>query len=215
MSIEMKLATSDEAIARNILDGYTRTGGRNWSRIALSTGRDWKDKENAGLVAFFVNQRNLGVKTQMNGLTFIARDQETEDRAIRNMDRYVTEESNEIGTIAFWSKAPHIHNWFDQLSVSLTGEHIRSCIMLQADVLHKLRDDCDAVLRTDRLKGRDAGIAAMGDVFPLTGETYEMFSPHTYVQKYFDDLEQTRIFLDHLFTLAGAEEARYAYDPYF
>ena len=44
MSIEMKLATSNEASARNILEGYTRTGGKNWSRIAMSTGRDWKDK---------------------------------------------------------------------------------------------------------------------------------------------------------------------------
>ena len=50
MSIEMKLATSNEAIARNILEGYTRTGGKNWSRIAMSTGRDWKDKENGGFV---------------------------------------------------------------------------------------------------------------------------------------------------------------------
>ena len=74
MSIEMKLATSNEAIARNILEGYTRTGGKNWSRIAMSTGRDWKDKENGGFVAFFVNQKDLGVKTQMGGLTFIARD---------------------------------------------------------------------------------------------------------------------------------------------
>lgn len=87
--------------------------------------------------------------------------------------------------------------------------------MLQADVLHKLRDDCASVLETDREKGRDAAIGMMRDLFPLTGDFYEMFSPHDYDQKYFDDLEDTRIFLDHLFTLDGAEEARYAYDPYF
>ena len=215
MSIEMKLATSNEAIARNIREGYTRTGGKNWSRIALSTGRDWKDKENAGLVAFFVNTKDLGVKTQAGGLTFIARDQEIEDRAIQNMDKYVAEESGELGTIAFWSKAPHIHNWFDQLSMSATGEHIRHYILLQADVLHKLRDDCALVLETDREQGREAALGLMGELFPLTGEAYEMFSPHSYTQKYFDDLEQTQIFLDHLFTLDGAEDAKYAYDPYF
>ena len=76
-------------------------------------------------------------------------------------------------------------------------------------------DDCAAVLDTDREKGRDAAIDLMRELFPLTGDLHEMFSPHGYDQMYFDQLEQTRIFLDHLFTLDGAEDAMYAYDPYF
>lgn len=215
MSIEMKLATSNSDIARNILEGYVRTGGENWSSIALSAGRNWRDKENSGLVAFFVNVKNLGVKTKVGGFTLIGRDIAIEEKCIRNMNQYVTEESNELGTIAFWSKAPHIHNWFDKLSLSITGEHLTSWVKLRADVLHKLRDDCAAVLDTDREKGRDAAIDLMRELFPLTGDLHEMFSPHGYDQMYFDQLEQTRIFLDHLFTLDGAEDAMYAYDPYF
>lgn len=214
MSIEMKLATSNGDIARNILQGYVRTGGENWSQIALSTGRDWRSKENAGLVAFFVNVKDLGVKTEAGGFTLIGRDAVTEEKCIRNMDQYVAEESNEIGTIAIWTEAPHIHNWFDKLSLSITGEHLTSFIKLQADVLHKLRDDCASVLDTDREKGRGAAIALMREHFPLTGDLHEMFSPHSYDQMYFDQLEQTRIFLDHLFSLDGAEDAMYAYDPY-
>ena len=99
--------------------------------------------------------------------------------------------------------------------LSITGEHLTSWVKLRADVLHKLRDDCAAVLDTDREKGRDAAIELMRELFPLTGDLHEMFSPHGYDQMYFDQLEQTRIFLDHLFTLDGAEDAMYAYDPYF
>lgn len=215
MSIEMRLAVSDAAIARDFLEGYKRTGGKNWSRIAVSAGRDWSSKENAGLVAFFVNRKDLGVKTNVGGFTFIARDDNIEAEAIRNMDEYVTEESNELGTIAFWSKAPHIHNWFDELSISSTGNPIRSFVVLEADVLRKLRDDCALVVKTDREEGRDAATKVMEKLFPLKGDYQEMFSPHAYVQKYFDDVEQTLLLLDHLFTLKGADEARYAYDPFF
>lgn len=217
MSIEMLLATGDDNIARNILEGYTRTGGKNWSRIALSSGRDWTSKENAGLVAFFINKRNLGTKTYVEDLdiTLIGRDKATELRAIQNMDQYVTEESKDYGTIAFWSKAPHIHAWFDALCVSLTGDHMRTYIKLEADVLHKLRDDCALVLEIDRIQGRDAAMVKMQKLFPLTGAVWEMFSGHIHTQKHFDDLEQTRIFLDHLFTLEGADDTIYAYDPWF
>lgn len=213
MSIEMVLATSDKAIAKDILGGYERTGGKGWSTLTFSTGRDWSSKENGGFVAWFVNKLDLGVKTKVGAFTLIGRDAETELRAIQHMDEYVTDEVNENGTIAYWSKAPHIHSWFDALYQKATGKHIKGYIVVRADVLHKLHDDCAEVLRIDRERGRDAAIAEMGRVFPLTGAEYEMFSAHEYSQKHFDDLEQTVILLDYLFTLKGAEEARYAYDP--
>lgn len=217
MSIEMVLAISDESIAQDILEGYRRTGGKNWSRIALSAGRDWSSKENAGLVAFFVNKHGLGTERYVKELdiTLIGRDDETEQRVIRNMDKYVTEESSEYGTIAFWAQAPHIHAWFDRLCVSLTGEHMNSYVKLSADVFHELRDDCVKVLDTDKKEGRDAAMRLIQEIFPLTGAKWEMFSSHVHTQKHFDDLEQTRMFFDYLFTLDGAEDAVYAYDPWF
>lgn len=217
MSIEMLLATSNDDIARDILEGYKRTGGKNWSRIALSAGRDWSSKENAGLVAFFINKRELGAKAEIKdlGITLIGRDDNIEHYARKNMDKYVTEESKDYGTIAFWSKAPHIHAWFDALSVSLTGDHMRTYVKLQADVLHKLRDDCNLVLEYDKLQGRSEAMIKMQKLFPLTGAPWEMFSGHVHEQRHFDDLKQTRLFLDHLFTLKGADDAVYAYDPWF
>lgn len=213
MSIEMLLATSDKAIAKDILGGYERTHGVGWSTIALSTGRDWSSRENGGFLAWFINKLDLGVKRKVGGLTLIGRDDATEARAIQHMDEYVADESGENGTIAYWSKAPHIHAWFDDLYRKKTGKSINGYIVVKADVLHKLRDDCDEVLRVDRERGRDAAYAEMGRVFPLTGEDYELFSAHEYSQKHIDDLEQTKILLDYLFALKGAEEAHYAYDP--
>lgn len=215
MGLDMILATDNDAIAHDFLGGYKRTGGKGWSSIALSTGRDWSSKENEPLVAYFINKRDLGAKTQVGGFTFTARNDEIEAQAQKDMDRFVTEESEELGAIAYWCKATHIHAWIDALYHEHTGEHLDGFIILEADVLHKLRDDCAEVLEVEKSCGREATLELMKEHFPLTGAAYEMFAAHGYTQKHFDDLEQTVIFLDYLFTLDGAENARYAYDPWF
>lgn len=211
MGLDMSMQVGDPRVAKGILNGYRRTGGRGWSTVAISSGRRWSAKEHAGLVTFVINAFNLGASASSGGFTFFSHSDITEARVVRDMDRYVTEMSDEYHIIAYWCKDPHIHAWFDDFVYERAGYHITSAVGFEADVLHKLRDEIQPVLDAADTRGTEAAYRAMREHFPLTGAAWEAFSGHTYTPRHVEELRETALFLDNLFAIDGAEQATYYY----
>lgn len=213
MGLDMSMQVNYSSVAKEIAAGYSRTGGKNWSSVAISTGRAWDAKEHAGLVTFIINAFGLGSSVKSGGFTLFSHSDSTEAKVIRDMDHYMNELSDEYHIIAYWCKAPHIHAWFDNFVYSCSESHITNgdAVGFKADVLHKLRNEIQQVLDVADAKGEEAAYQAMSDLFPLTGDFYEMFSAHSYTPKHIDDLRQTALFFDNLFAIDQAEEATYYY----
>lgn len=211
MGLDMSMQVDDPRVAQGVLTGYKRTGGRNWSTVAISSGRPWNAKDDAGLVTFVINAFGLGASASSSGFTLFSHSDDVEAKVIRKMDHYATEMSDEYHIIAYWCKDPHIHAWFDDFVYERTGSHYRSAIGLEADVLHKLRDEIQPVLDVADSKGTEAAYEAMHEHFPLSGAPWEAFSGHAYTPRHVDELRQTALFLDNLFSIDGAEQATYYY----
>ena len=211
MGLDMSMQVNFESVARDVLKGYERTGGVEWSTVAISTGHDWNMGDHAGLVTFVINAFELGASVSRGGITLFSHSDDTEARVIREMDRYAKELSNEYHIIAYWCKDPHIHAWFDNFVYSRTGSHYRSAFGMDAGVLHNLRDDIQPVLDVADRSGNEAAYKAMEEHFPLTGAAYESFSGHEYTPRHVNELRETALFLDNLFAIDGAEEATYYY----
>ena len=211
MGLDMSMQVDDPRVAKAILDGFKRSRGRGWSTIAISKGRRWNATEHAGLVTFVINAFDLGASASSGGFTFFSHSDDAEARVIRNMDRYVTEMSDEYHIIAYWCKDPHIHAWFDAFVYEKTGSHYQSAVGMKADVLHKLRDEIQPVLDVADSRGEEAAYKAMSEHFPLSGAPWEAFSGHTYTPRHVEELRQTALFLDNLFAVDGAEQATYYY----
>ena len=207
----MSMQVDFERVAKGVLTGYERTGGEGWSTVAISSGRRWNMGEHAGLVTFVINAFDLGSSASSGGFTLYAHGDDTEARVVRDMDRYARELSDEYHIIAYWCKAAHLHAWFDAFVYERTGSHYQSAIGMRADVLHLLRDQIQPVLDAAAAGGDEAAYQAMGEHFPLSGAPWEAFSGHEYTPRHVEDLRQTALFLDNLFSIDGAEEATYYY----
>ena len=92
-----------------------------------------------------------------------------------------------------------------------TGSHYESAFGMKADVLHRLRDQIQPVLDVADAGGTEAAYGAMADLFPLMGAPWEAFSGHAYTPRHVEELRQTALFLDNLFSIEGAEQATYYY----
>lgn len=211
MGLDMSMQVDDPRVARGILTGYQRTLGKDWSTVAISKGRSWNRYTHIGLVTFIINGLELGSSAGSGGFMLYAHSDDTEAKVVRDMDRYVTKLSDEYHIIAYWCKDPHIHAWFDNFVYSRTGSSYESTIGVKADVLHKLRNEIQPVLDIANTEGDEAAYEAMEENFPLTGAPWEMFSAHTYTPRHVEELRQTALFLDNLFSIDGAEEATYFY----
>jgi hypothetical protein len=211
MGLDMSMQVDDPCVARGILNGYKRSRCRNWSTVAISAGRKWNAREHAGLVTFVINAFELGASASSGGFTLFSHSDATEAKVVRNMDHYMTEMSDEYHIIAYWCKDPHIHAWFDAFVYERAGYHITSTVGFEADVLHKLRDEIQPVLDAADTKGAEAAYRAMRTHFPLSGAEWEAFSGHTYTPRHVDELRETALFLDNLFSVNGTEQATYYY----
>jgi len=211
MGLDMSMQVDDARVAKGILTGYERSGGRNWSTIAISTGRTWNAEDHAGLVTFVINGFELGASVSSGGFTFFAHGDDTEAKVISEMDHYMTKMSDESHIIAYWCKDPHIHAWFDNFVYSCMGSHYNGVFGMKADVLHKLRKEIQPVLDVAVARGSEAAYSAMAEDFPLSGAPWEAFSGHSYTPRHVQQLWQTALFLDNLFGIDGAEEATYYY----
>lgn len=211
MGLDMSMQVDDGRVAKGILTGYERTGGRNWSSIAISSGRAWNSDEHIGLATFIINSFELGASANAGGFTLFSHSADTETRVLRNMDRYMARLSDEYHIIAYWCKDPHIHAWFDAFVYERAGYHIDSTVGFKADVLHLLREEIQPVLDAADAGGVEAAYEAMAGSFPFTGGPHEAFSGHAPIPRHIDDLRETALFLDNLFEIEGAEEATYYY----
>lgn len=213
MGLDMSMQVNYSDVAKGIVTGYTHTGGKNWSSVAVSFGREWDAKEHAGIVTFVINAFGLGASAKSGGFTLFSHSDDTEAKVLGDMDRYMNELSDEYHIIAYWCKTPHIHAWFDNFVYSSVEGHIINgkAVAFKADVLHKLRDEIQEVLDVADVNGNEAAYKAMADYFPLTGAAYEMFSGHFYTPAHVNDLRETALFLDNLFAIDRAEDATYYY----
>ena len=211
MGLDMSMQVNFERVAKGVLTGYERTGGKGWSSVAVSSGRNWNAEEHAGLATFVINAFGLGASAGSGGFALFSHSDDTEAQVIRDMDRYVAELSNEYHIIAYWCKDPHIHAWFDAFVYSCTGSHYESAFGMKADVLHRLRDQIQPVLDVADAGGTEAAYGAMANLFPLMGAPWEAFSGHAYTPRHVEELRQTALFLDNLFSIEGAEQATYYY----
>lgn len=237
MGLDMTLYVSDPEIARDIREGYTREGN-NWSTVAVSTGRNWRE-EGKMLTCYFINRLGLGEtdlaanlsgvtgvvdadgnRVDLGTLTVTTMSHDVFEEAYEHMDEYVTEASDGQGLIGFWRKAAHIHAWFDRLYKATVGDEGATlpsdiCISIPAAVLERLMDDCYMVVKASMDGNYQEMFDLMNEKFPLTGELYEMYAEHEYTPAHVMDLFQTCKFLAHLLSLPGADEALYTYNPWY